>query len=219
MAEITYIKRPASLGLQDLWFRLQIRVFMRIPSIKKCYDLMMEMDMLDHIIAHSIQVCRVADLLVNRLTDQGFTLNADLTRAAALLHDITKTKSFETGENHAMTGKKLLIDMGYPDVGVIVGQHVVLDEYFISDTPIEAEIVNYADKRVLHNKIAGIAERLKYVIERYGREAERRQRILTLWDKTERLENKIFSFLPFPPEAIAGLIGPDDCLTSFIPKP
>jgi len=185
---------------------------MRIPSIEKCYKLMSEMGMLEHIVAHSVQVCRVASLLVDFLGEQGIVLNSRLIQAAALLHDITKTKSIETGENHALTGKQILIDMGYPDVGIIVGQHVVLDEYLSSGAPAEEEIVNYADKRVLHNRIADIEERLKYVMERYGREPERRQRILTLWDKTERLEKRLFSFLPFPPEALGELLESYDCI-------
>ncbi|GEM_PF-94248 len=203
-----------AVGITYIWYAdiLEIIYLMRIPSIEKCYQLMSEMGMLEHIVAHSVQVCRVASLLVDYLGEQGIALNSRLIQASALLHDITKTKSIETGENHALTGKQVLMDMGYPDVGIIVGQHVVLDEYFSSDTPVEEEIVNYADKRVLHNKVTNIEERLKYVMERYGKDPERRQRILTLWDKTKRLEDRLFSFLPFSPEELDELLESYDCI-------
>ena len=61
---------------------------------------MCEMEMLDHIVVHSMQVCRAATLLTEKLIDQGIDLNFDLIQAAGLLHDITKTRSFQTKENH-----------------------------------------------------------------------------------------------------------------------
>ncbi|MBW2599450.1 MAG: HDIG domain-containing protein [Deltaproteobacteria bacterium] len=124
---------------------------MRIPTRQECYYIMYKMKMMDHIVAHSLQVCRVATFLADSLEAD---LNPDLVQAAALLHDITKTRSIETHEDHAQTGKQFLISLGYPRVGDIVGQHVLLDEYFASDSPTEADVVNYADKRVVHDKVA-----------------------------------------------------------------
>ncbi|MFZ0612402.1 MAG: HD domain-containing protein, partial [Desulfobacterales bacterium] len=74
---------------------------MRIPSRETCYRLMREMAMLDNIVRHSLQVCRVADWLVWQLARKGRPLNRDLVEAAALLHDITKTRSLTTGEKHS----------------------------------------------------------------------------------------------------------------------
>ena len=125
---------------------------MRIPSKKQCYQLIYKIGMLDHIVIHSILVCRVATILVDNLKVRANDLNRNLVQASALLHDITKTKSFKTKENHAHTGNKLLSGLGYPEVGYIVGQHIRLDEYDVSETPTEVEIVIYADKRVVHDK-------------------------------------------------------------------
>ena len=97
---------------------------MRIPSKQKCFEFICEMEMMDHIVAHSILVCRVALLLVNRLTSTGETLDRDLVQASALLHDITKTRSFKTGEIHSETGCQLLSERGFPEIGDIVRQHV-----------------------------------------------------------------------------------------------
>ena len=86
---------------------------MRIPTRDECYKLMCEMEMMDHIVVHSMQVCRVATVLAENLKPVGIQFNCDLIRAAALLHDITKTRSFKTQENHAETGGQYLAELGY----------------------------------------------------------------------------------------------------------
>ena len=175
-----------------------------IPSEETCQRLIAEMGMMTHIVAHSLQVQRVALFLADRLAIPG--LNRDLIRAAAHLHDITKTRSFTTHENHALTGGGLLADRGYPEVGRVIAQHVRLDCYFATDTPTEAEIVNYADKRVVHDRIASLNDRIAYILEKYGQSEEQKQGIITTWRKTERLETRLFARLPFAPEEIEGLL-------------
>ena len=172
---------------------------MQIPSLEKCYRLMGEMKMMDHIVHHSLQVCRVATFLTQNLKEQHYRLNFDLIRAASLLHDITKTRSFKTEENHALTGGQFLAERGYREVGDLVRQHVRLDEYPHPITLGEAEIINYADKRVLHDRIVGLDKRLDYILERYGKLPEHQERIRWLWEKSRKLETKIFRDLPFSP--------------------
>ena len=163
---------------------------------------MCKMKMMDHIVAHSMQVCRVACYLTDHLIGHHPHLNADLIRSAALLHDITKTRSFNTGEDHAITGGQFLTDRGYPEVGDLVRQHVVLDVYGAAKTPVNAQIINYADKRVLHDEIVDLDRRLDYILARYAKKTAHRKRILLLWEKTKHLEDRLFSDLPFSPESI-----------------
>ena len=179
---------------------------MHIPTQKECYGLIREMGMMDHIVDHSEQVCRVAVCLAENLSREGIDLNHELIRASALLHDITKTRSFRTRENHAETGGRFLEEKGFAEVGHIIAQHVKLDSYVVYGSPVEAEIVNYADKRVLHDKIVLLKDRLSYILERYGGDKENRDRILGLWEKSTALEKKIFSCLPFVPEALKGVV-------------
>ena len=161
--------------------------------------MMCEMQMLEHIVAHSLQVCRVGTCLVDFLEEQGICLDGELVQAAALLHDITKTRSFKTEENHALTGSQHLTNCGFPEVGDLVRQHVRLDDYSEPQKLTEAVIINYADKRVLHDRIVSLDERMNYIMERYGREPEHQQRIRLLTKKTKDLEEQIFSYLPFSP--------------------
>ena len=183
----------------------------QIPSQAQCFALIRQMGVLDHIVAHCRQVCRVTSLLADQLALVGVPLNRDLVLAAALLHDITKTRSFETGENHAATGAQLLAERGFPAVGVIVGQHVSLDGYDSAAPPGEAEIVNYADKRVLHDRPVSLDVRMQYIMDRYGRNQHARQRIERLWQRTRDLEVRLFQLLPFTPGELTDMLGPDGC--------
>ena len=159
------------------------------------------------VIRHSKQVCRVALLLTHSLnaTDHIF-INQGLAQAAALLHDITKTRSLVTGENHPRTGKKFLTMLGYPEVGNIVAQHVQLDRYFESETPTAAEIVNYADKRVLNNTIVSLERRMKYILKRYAKTAHDAQWLNGLLKLSVQSEKRIFKHLPFYPDQIEELL-------------
>ena len=182
---------------------------MKIPSKQQCFKLMYEMKMMDHIAAHSIRVCQVAIFLVDCLNGQAGDLNRDLVQAAALLHDITKTRSFETGENHAVTARDLLQDLGHPEISRIVGQHVRLDSYGVSDVVSEAEIVNYSDKRVLHDRVVSLEERFDYIMERYARDEEDRERIRFLTGKTSDLGKRIFDRLSLTPDTLESHLDPE----------
>ena len=181
---------------------------MRIPSKKECFALIHQMKMPEHIIDHSVQVTRVALFLTDGLAViNGTALNRDLILSAALLHDITKPRSFETGENHAETGGELLRSLEYPDVGNIIAQHVRLRIYNGFDVfPDEAEIINYADKRVLHDKIVTFSRRMEYILDRYGKIPEHHEKITRLWNKSAELEKKIFSYLSFSPDNLADMM-------------
>lgn len=176
---------------------------MKLPSIPECFRLIREMGMMDHIIDHSVMVSNVAICIARSLSASGHSVNIQMIRSASLLHDITKTRSFETGEVHSETGGSFLTEKGWPEIGNIVRQHVILDT--CSDrTPIsETEIVNYADKRVLHDKVVSLKSRLAYIEERYGRNPDLRTRIRTMWDSTLMLEQKLFKRIKFSPDDLS----------------
>lgn len=184
---------------------------MTIPSKQQCYELIFRMDMIEHIVAHSIQVCRVAILLQENLETSGIMLNRELVQASALLHDITKTRSIETGEFHSQTGADLLAGMGYSEVGDIVRQHVRLDNYSKTNGIKEAAIVNYADKRVLHDRIVPLETRMTYIMEKYGKRPDLLGRLNRLWKQTLDLEKRIFHPLPFGPDSVGLRIAPAAC--------
>ena len=179
---------------------------MRIPLRSECLHMLADMEMPDHIQAHSMLVCRVALLLTDDLWSAGVTLNRPLVKASALLHDITKARSFTTGENHSQTGGEYLSGIGFPEVGDIVRQHVILDAYFKGEVPCEAEIVNYADKRVLHDQVVPLDDRMSYILQRYAKTEEHRRWLKAVWDQTLRLEERLFSYLAYRPHQVCEML-------------
>ncbi len=183
---------------------------MRIPSKKDCFRMICEMEMMAHIMIHSLQVCRVALFFADRPAFENTGLNRNLIQASALLHDITKTRSIRTREDHAETGAMFIRERGYPEVASVVGQHVRLNDYTASDPINEAEIVSYADKRVLHDQVVTLDERMIDIKERYIRTKDQEQRIKPYWEKVKQAEKRIFSGLKFIPDDLKDLIGPED---------
>lgn len=188
---------------------------MRIFSETQCYQLMHHTEMLDHIVRHSLQVRRVAMFLTGELRPLGICLHRDLIRAAALLHDITKTRSFASGENHALSGAQLLNDLGCSETGQLVRQHVRLDVYGDGASIDEAAIINYADKRVLHEDIVSLERRMSYIMDRYAKKSSDIARIRWLWKQSEAVESEIFAQLDVGPEDLPRLILPPDCDSEF----
>ena len=167
--------------------------------------------MLDNIVAHSIRVCQVATLLTDQLNSNGSELDPDIIRAAALLHDITKTRSLRTSENHAHTGALYLQERGYPEVGDIVGQHVKLSAFDPGGKPNAAEVLNYADKRVLHDNVVSLEERMAYIIKRYHCSGELgNYRLEKMQQATQEIENKLFAKMPFTAGDLDNHLAPED---------
>ena len=172
---------------------------MNIPSRKECFRLIKQMKMMDHIIDHSVMVSNVSIFLCTALQKKCPHLNLKLAASAGLLHDITKTRSFTTQENHSLTGGQMLAKMGYPEVGDIVRQHVLLDHYEAAAPVSVEEIVNYSDKRVLHDRIVSLNRRLTYIQEKYGKCEKFKSRIRFMQVRTQDLEDKLFSFMEITP--------------------
>jgi len=165
-----------------------------IPSREECNELMEKYSMLPNIVEHSIQVMRVSLAITDNLKS-GVFVNRDMVVAAALLHDITKTRSLVTKERHDTSGGELLRELGFPLIAEIVEQHVIIQNINLEGRLEEREIVYYADKRVLHDTIVTINERLLDLMERYGTGEEIRNMILQNKDQVLRVERKIASFM------------------------
>jgi len=146
--------------------------------------------MLPNIVAHSMQVMRVSLAIADHLKP-GVEVNRDLIAAAALLHDITKTRSLETKERHDLSGGALLRELGFASTAEIVEQHVMVQDLNPDGRLEEREIVCYADKRVLHDAIVSVGERVQDLVRRYGISEEIRERILLGGDRALALERKI----------------------------
>jgi putative nucleotidyltransferase with HDIG domain len=175
----------------------------KYPTLPECLDLMTTYRMLPNIREHSERVRDVALMVAGHLTAAGVALDLGLIEAGALLHDIAKTATLHNGGEHARLGAQWLIDLGYPAVAEIVREHVWLSRSPSEPGPLrEAEMVNYADKRVLHNQVVTLPRRFADLRSRYGRTPEISQRILSNEKRSLILEQKIFARLTISPDDI-----------------
>jgi HD superfamily phosphodiesterase len=127
--------------------------------------------------------------------------------AAALLHDITKTRSLDTRERHDHSGGELLRELGFARIGEIVRQHVILLDFNPQGEVEGREIVNYADKRVMHDKIVSLAERVEDLIQRYGITEGIKDRIRQNARTAYALEKKIASSMTIDLDSAIQSIG------------
>lgn len=185
-----------------------------IPDIDRCLQLMDTFAMWENIRRHSFLVARVAELLQMGLAEAGrapAVPDRELVVAGALLHDIAKSKCIEEKCRHAEVGATLCSELGYGQVAEIVENHVVLSEfrqerYVVGDFT-ASELVFYADKRVRHDEVVTLDERLEYILGKYG---DNNQRFETLIHKNfqlcRTLENTLFTFLDFSAAEVPAIL-------------
>ena len=179
----------------------------KIPSVKECLDLMEQYHMLPNIKDHSIVVARVAEIITSNLIAAGHELSVDRVIAGALLHDIGKTSCLDTEDDHAVKGVEICLAHNLESIADIVEEHVILRNYSPGNDFAEKEIVYYADKRVNHDQVVSLEERLAYIIERYGLDnVVRCQAIKRNYGQCQDLEKRMFSFLSFEPFDIPELL-------------
>lgn len=186
-----------------------------IPSLAQCLALMDRYAMLDNIRDHSLTVATVAESLLAGLGEtMGNDINLpdpDLVRAGALLHDIAKTICLGNKCDHARTGRDICLELGYPAIGEIVREHVMLKDFspdrYIMGNFLAKEIVYYADKRVRHDSVVSLDERLAYIIERYGNQDQlRHQQIEQNFQRCRTLEHHLFSHINFATDELAAKV-------------
>ena len=80
-------------------------------------------------------------------------------------------------------------------------------EYNVNGNYSEKEIVFYADKRVNHDTVVSLEERLKYLIRRYARDHEIRVAAIRMnFEICKQVEKKLFSKLEFLPKSLPQLV-------------
>lgn len=171
----------------------------RLPSRDQCYELIEECRVPAHIVAHSEAAAQLGVFLAERLNAAGRTVNTELVDRACLLHDLFRVCEFPLEDFSAFEPPPTEVDQAtwrrlkaeydgtrhedaaaaflseaYPVLAETIRKHrytAILDG---QDTPRtwEEKLVYYADKRVMHDRIVPLRERLD---EAHQRNAARRQ--------------------------------------------
>jgi putative nucleotidyltransferase with HDIG domain len=175
-----------------------------IPSREVCYELLEKYHMPAHIKAHSQVVAKIAGLIGHGLIQAGVALSPEKIAAGALLHDIAKGLCFDSAEDHALKGAEICRSHQMDEIALIVEKHIRLPGYEIEGGITEEEIVYYADKRVNHDVIVSLEERMEYLFERYAKDSAKLQGLIrNNFKLCKEVEDKLFAFLPFTPEEVA----------------
>lgn len=164
-------------------------------------------EMFDNVKAHSLKVARVADCLFSELSKKLPKNNLpehELVTAGAMLHDIAKTPCIQEGCRHTELGVKICFDEGFDMLAEIVAEHVVMTDYSSANCHKglfrAKELVYYSDKRVKHDQVVPLTERLEYIIARYGKGDQAIiDHINENFGMCLDLEKAIFSHLDFSP--------------------
>lgn len=158
-----------------------------LPTQKECLAIIEAHHVPPHIVNHSMVVAKLAVFLARKLKEKGENVNLNLVESACLLHDIVRVCDIkeldysrigrpvtaEDKEKWHQLQKKYeqipheeaaydILKEKYPVLALTIRKHrytALLDE---KEKPItwEEKLVYYADKRVMHDKIVPLEERL-----------------------------------------------------------
>jgi HD superfamily phosphodiesterase len=184
-----------------------------IPTIQQCDQIMDKYHMPDHIRAHSMVVARIAHLIASGLNSAGVDISVEKTVSGAMMHDIAKISCVHSHEDHCLKGKEICDHEGFYEISDIVNEHVILKHIVTEYDFNEKEIVNYSDKRVLHDKVVSIQERMEDIIVRYGshfKHIDFERLVRKNYDISQLVEKKLFKKLDFLPQDVS------ECITDIV---
>ncbi len=160
----------------------------KIPSRKKCFQLLREYHVPEHIVEHIVSVCRLGVFLAKKLIQAGESVDVELVESACLLHDMARVCDFkeldysrfhqEISEEDKTMWRKLrekygnssheeaafdILSGDFPEVATLVLKHKYMGMLDEANKPKtwEEKIVFYSDMRVMHNKIVPLRQRLE----------------------------------------------------------
>ena len=202
----------------------------KLPTRKQCFDIIKECGLPSHIVAHSLAVARLAVFLAEKLKEKGIFVDVELVDRACLLHDIARPCDFRESDcnrsNQAATEQDKakwrqlkmkyhglchediayeLLAKKYPELATTIKRHrykAILDE---KEKPItwEEKLVYYADKRIMHDKIVPLKERLEEAHKRnihlHKKQAQSDIRTGKVDPLIFKLEEEIFSKIDLNP--------------------
>jgi uncharacterized protein len=200
---------------------------MNEDAIERLYD---EFHTPVHVRAHCLQVARVGRLLAEKLAENNENVDPELVWIAGLAHDFIRVVDFkdipaDLGDtedhlvwkkiretysgHHADIGADILEEIGEEVLAKIIRKH---KHTAIQDDPPktwEEKIIYYADKRVTHNDIVDVAERLDEGFARHFPGQEVPSDEIKRREKITVLEKEIFDKIDLEPQDIRSALGED----------
>jgi uncharacterized protein len=204
-----------------------------LPTRKECFDIINKYHVPPNIVKHSLATAKLAVFLAQKLKEKDIAVDVELVERACLLHDVAricevkesdynnigmtvteqqktawdKLKIKYNATGHEDTAYELLKER-YPVLALTIKKHryvSLLDENDRPDTW-EEKIVYYADKRVMHERIVSLKERLDDAHQRNAQLRQMKGQNNIDTDKVDRLifelEEEIFTAIGLDPAEI-----------------
>ena len=185
---------------------------MKLPSVEECTALFKQYHVPKNIAEHCKKVSELAVSIAEGLKKRGITIDVELVRIGALMHDWMKAVTIEqlgpnkyfrytptkeetaswkelrarfNGLHEAEIARELLKDI-YPELGeFLIHERIIAHDLSIKRSW-EEKVVHYADWRVLGDKAIPLTERMDDFFVRY------RKKITDLnrWERVKQAERK-----------------------------
>lgn len=170
----------------------------RLPSQEAALRLLKESGCSKNVIQHCKTVSKLAVKMAKILQKKGYTVDLNLVKTGALLHDIGRSKTHSV--HHAIAGAEIATSFALPEPIVrIVERHVGAgipeDEAkrlgwpkknYMPET-LEEKIVTYADKLVEGTNIVGIGQTIAKTSKQLGKNHPANARLKALHKEFESL--------------------------------
>lgn len=181
-----------------------------------------------HIRRHMVMVCAAATVIADEIAQKGREVDLHSLQFAALVHDalkISNVDSFEeiffhqqiTAEDlqvwsdlkvqygsipDSLAMYRLLAAQGEEKTALMVKKHdfASLTNSALQPFNLEEKLLYYADKRVKHDQVVNLRERLRDGRDRYTRTQQQLEKDLLIEKKIYQLEKELFKNLAISPE-------------------
>ena len=168
----------------------------KTPGIEDCRALWDKYNMLSHIRTHSQLVADIATYISNLAREKGMHPCHDVINAAALLHDLGKTYTVQYGGSHSQIAASWIMEeTRNPAIAQCVLHHVYWPGEVDLSKHFEPLVIIYADKRVKHDMPVTLSQRFTDILERYGTNSLRRERILSSYTQNQYIEQELNKLL------------------------
>ncbi|WP_455538887.1 DVU_1551 family NTP transferase [Terrisporobacter sp.] len=160
-----------------------------ILSYEDCINLLDYFDLPKSIVKHCEKVKEICIDLSEAINKYENCINIDLIKSAALLHDIKRLE-----KEHDKKGAKLLKDLGYDNISLLVKYHMKLENY-MEDEINEKSILYFADKLVIGDEFENIEKRFAEKIKKYDADDAIKKNILKKYNTTLKIKSNIISII------------------------
>jgi len=181
-------------------------------NYNKCIELFKEAGLtlnFTNILYHCRKVNAVAMFIATKLKEKGEEVDLDLVDIASFLHDVKKAEEVRVEDwgSHEKRAAEFLKSKGYDELAGIILKHrpESLMPNEIETINWEDKIVNYADKRIKHDELVSIDERMKDGFERYIKKLDEQDFVKNhtiINEQLHKLEKEIFNKLGMKPEDV-----------------